>query len=69
MLILLLSDEQFDDIILNNKNDKFHFAETCRFLLCYCDQKDFFDILRIIALKLPNIEYDTRKEVHIIFQS
>ena len=34
-----------------NKNDKSLFVETCHFL-CYRDEKDFFDILRIIALKL-----------------
>ena len=33
--------------------------------LCYRDEKDFFDILRKIALKLINIEYDTFKEFHI----
>ena len=51
------------------KNDKSLFVETCRFSLWYCDEKDFFDILRIIALKLTNIEYDTLKEFIIIFQT
>ena len=51
------------------KNDRFHFVETCRFLVCYRDEKDFFDILRIIALKLTNIEYDILKEFIIIIQT
>ena len=33
--------------------------------MCYRDEKDFFDILRIIDLKLTNIEYATLKEFHI----
>ena len=38
--------------MVKNKNDKSLFVETCRILLCYRDEKDFFDILRITALKL-----------------
>ena len=59
----------FCGYLFEKEKNKFLFVETCRILLCYRDEKDFFDILRITALKLTNIEYYTLKEFHIVFRT
>ena len=67
-LLLLVSENLLIKVNIG-KRKSYIFGANCTknvaFNLCYRDEKDFFDILRIIALKLKNIEYGILKKLHL----